>query len=58
MNLIKFAKHYPDEESCTALMKKYREKKALSAVIVGARNIVGVSAYQRLNVNNEESTLP
>jgi len=29
MNFIEFAKHYPDEESCKALVKSYREKECI-----------------------------
>jgi ribosomal protein L40E len=29
MNFIEFAKHYPDEESCKALVKSYREKEGI-----------------------------
>ncbi len=48
MNFIEFAKHYPDEESCKELVKKYRDKEGVVCRNCGSSEHywnTGVSAF-------------
>jgi hypothetical protein len=53
MNLLNFSEHYPDEASCIAKFKEYRERQGVvCAHVVEALHIIGKQADCNLNASN------